>query len=81
MITLQVHIANAEPIKLDVEEMPQMSDIAVMGSNPRDRQDRELNWVDDGVSTIIVPWSRINFIQILPDQEAQEEFPLPFRND
>ena len=81
MITLQVHIANAEPIKLDVEEMPQMSDIAVMGSNPRDRQDRELNWVDDGVSTIIVPWSRINFIQVLPDQEAQEEFPLPFRND
>ena len=81
MITLQVHIANAEPIKLDVEEMPQMSDVAVMGSNPRDRQDRELNWVDDGVSTIIVPWSRINFIQILPDQEAQEEFPLPFRND
>ena len=81
MITLQVHIANAEPIKLDVEEMPQLSDIAIMGSNPRDRQDRELNWVDDGVSTIIVPWSRINFIQILPDQEAQEEFPLPFRND
>ena len=81
MITLQVHIANAEPIKLDVEEMPQMSDIAVMGSNPRDRQDRELNWVDDGVSMIIVPWSRINFIQVLPDQEAQEEFPLPFRND
>ena len=81
MITLQVHIANAEPIKLDVEEMPQMSDVAVMGSNPRDRQDRELNWVDDGVSTIIVPWSRINFIQVLPDQEAQEEFPLPFRND
>ena len=81
MITLQVHIANAEPIKLDVEEMPQMSDIAVIGSNPRDRQDRELNWVDDGVNTIIVPWSRINFIQVLPDQEAQEEFPLPFRND
>jgi hypothetical protein len=81
MITLQIHIANAEPIKVDVEEMPQMSDIAIMGSNPRDRQERELNWVDDGVSTIIIPWSRINFIQVLPDQEAEEEFPLPFRND
>ena len=61
MITLQVHIANQEPIKLDVEDLPQMNDIAVMGSNPRDRQDRELNWVDDGVNTIILPWSRINF--------------------
>jgi hypothetical protein len=81
MITLQIHIANAEPIKVDVEEMPQMTDIAILGSNPRDRQERELNWVDDGVSTIIIPWSRINFIQVLPDQEAEEEFPLPFRND
>jgi hypothetical protein len=81
MITLQIHIANSEPIKLDVEEMPQMSDIAIMGSNPRDRQERELSWVDDGVSTVIIPWSRINFVQVLPDQEADEEFPLPFRND
>jgi len=61
--------------------MPQMSDIAILGSNPRDRQERELSWVDDGVSTIIIPWSRINFIQVLPDREAEEEFPLPFRND
>lgn len=81
MITLQIHIANSEPIKVDVEEMPQMTDIAILGSNPRDRQERELTWVDDGVSTIIIPWSRINFIQVLPDQEAEEEFPLPFRND
>jgi hypothetical protein len=81
MITLQIHIANAEPIKLDVEELPKMEDVAIMGSNPRDRQERELSWVDDGVSTIIIPWSRINFIQVLPDQEAEEEFPLPFRND
>ena len=81
MITLQNHIANQEPIKLDVEDMPEMSDYAIMGSNPRDRQDRELTWIDDGVNTIMVPWSRINYIQVLPDQGAQEEFPLPFRND
>ena len=81
MITLQVHIANGEPIKLDVEEMPNMSDIAIVGSNPRDRQEREVNWIDDGVSTVIIPWSRINYIQILPSEDEQAEFPLPFRND
>ena len=81
MLTLQIHIANGEPIKLDVEEMPSMSDIAIVGSNPRDRQEREVNWVDDGVSTVIIPWSRINYIQILPSEDEEEEFPLPFRND
>lgn len=81
MITLQIHIANSEPIKLDVEEMPKLSDIAIIGSNPRDRKDKEITWVDDGVTTVIIPWSRINYIQVLPDMDAEEEFPLPFRND
>lgn len=81
MITIQIHLANSEPIKLDVEELPSLGDIAIIGSNPRDRKDKEVPWIDDGVNTVIIPWSRINFIQILPDQDAHEEFPLPFRND
>jgi hypothetical protein len=81
MITLQVHIVNQEPIKLDVEELPSLSDVAIIGSNPRDRTEREVNWIDDGVNTIIIPWSRISLIQILPDRDAEEPFPLPFRND
>lgn len=81
MITLLVHIANAEPVKLDVEEMPKLNDIVIIGSNPRDRKDKEVIWIDEGVTTIILPWSRINYIQVLPDKEAEEEFPMPFRND
>ena len=81
MITLLVHIANSEPVKLDVEEMPKLTDIVIIGSNPRDRKDREVTWLDEGVTTIILPWSRINYIQLLPDKEAEEEFPMPFRND
>ena len=79
MITIQVHIANQEPIKLDVEEMPKLSDVAIIGSNPRDRSERDVTWVDDGVSTIIIPWWRVNLIQVLPDEGAIEEYDLPFR--
>ncbi len=81
MITLLVHINNQDAVKLDVEELPNLSELAVIGSNPRDRKDKEVSWIDEGVTTIIIPWSRINFIQLLPDTEAKEEFPLPFRND
>ncbi len=81
MITLLIHIANAEPVKLDVEELPKLTDIVIIGSNPRDRKDKEVTWLDEGVTTIILPWSRINYIQILPDKEAEAEFPMPFRND
>lgn len=81
MLTLLIHINNADPFKLDVEEMPQPSDQMVIGKNPRDRADRELNWIEDGVSTIAIPMWRIVFFELLPSNEAADEFPLPFRSD
>jgi len=81
MYTIQVHVEGRDPIKLDVEELPSMADVAIIGSNPRDRIEREVDWVDDGVNTIIIPLTRIVFIQVLPDEDAEEDFPLPFRND
>lgn len=81
MITLQIHIANQEPIRVDVEELPSLSDVAVIGNNPRDRKEKEVEWLDEGVNTVIVPWWRINYIQVLPDTDAEEDFPMLFRND
>jgi hypothetical protein len=81
MVTLLVHINNADPIKLDSEEVPRPSDQAIIGKNPRDRTDREVTWVEDGVSTVVIPWWRITFIEVLPAAEEADEFPLPFRND
>lgn len=79
--TILVHISNAEPVKLDVEELPTTVDVAIVGRNPRDRADKDMPWLDEGVTTIMIPWWRVNYIQILPGTEEKDEFPLPFRND
>ena len=79
MISLVLHIANQEPVKVDVDEMPDPGDVAIIGKNPRERSDRELEWVDEGVQTVIIPWWRINYVQVLPSDEDQAEFPMPFR--
>ncbi len=81
MITLLIHLQNTEPIKVDVEDVPSTADTALMGKNPRDRSDRELDWIDDGVSTVLIPWSRISYVEVLPGAEEETEFPLPFRTD
>jgi hypothetical protein len=81
MITLLVHIANSEPVKVDVEEMPTPTDIMIVGRNPRDRKDREVEWLDEGVTTVMLPWSRINLIQVMPDPTSEAEFPQLWRND
>jgi hypothetical protein len=81
MITVLMHITNADPVKIDLDEMPDLRDAAIVGKNPRDRADKEVNWLEDGVTTIVFPWWRITFLEILPSREEEEEFPLPFRTD
>lgn len=56
MITLLLHISNSEPVKVDVEELPNPTDLMVIGRNPRDRKDREVEWLDEGVTTVMFPW-------------------------
>ncbi len=81
MYTIIVHISNSEPVKMDVEELPKPTDTIIIGNNPRERNDKDLTWLEEGVTQVIFPWWRINFIQILPDEEAAEEFPTFFRED
>ena len=81
MITLLVHINNADPVKLDVEDMPSPSDSAIIGKNPRERSEKEVTWIEDGVTTLIIPWWRITFVEVLPSAADEVEFPLPFRNE
>lgn len=81
MISLRVHIANSEPITVEVDAMPGPNDTLLLCKNMRDNNERELSWIDEGVRMIYVPVWRINYIQVLPASEEQEEFPLLFRND
>lgn len=80
MYTILVHISNQEPVKLDVEELPKPTDNCVVGKNPRDRADKEVDWIDEGVNTLMFAWWRINFIQVLPSGEEKLSFPLLYRD-
>ena len=71
-VSLIVHIANEEPIICEVEELPDAQDQIILLSNPRMRDGKELKYLEEEVSKMIVPWHRINFVQILPSAEAEE---------
>jgi hypothetical protein len=81
MVTLLLHIANADAIKVDVDSLPDPTHAALLCRNPRERSDKEVNWLEEGVTMVMFPWWRINFIEVLPDADAQVDFPLPFRED
>jgi hypothetical protein len=69
---IQIHIANDDPIVVDVDELPKPGDQFVMGMNPQRRDGKEVPYILREVNQVIFPWWRINFIQILPSEREEE---------
>ena len=72
MQTILVHISNEEPILAEIEELPTPADQAIFCINPRRRDGKDLHYVLPEVQTIIIPWWRINFVEIMPSGEEEE---------
>ena len=71
-LTVIVHLTNEEPILCELEELPNSQDQIVLLSNPRMRDGKELKFLEEDVSRIIVPWHRVNFVQVLPSTEIED---------
>jgi len=72
MQRIQVHISGDDPIVLEVEELPQFSDQFVTGINPQRRDGKEVSYFLREVNQVLIPWWRINFIQVLPSEDQQD---------
>ncbi|MCK4489694.1 MAG: hypothetical protein KAU23_05510 [Anaerolineales bacterium] len=70
--TVIIHIRNAEPILAEVEELPQASDTLITLSNPRQRDGKDLLFLERNVVNVIWPLAEISFIEILPGETAEE---------
>jgi len=70
--TVLIHISNEDPVVGEIEEMPTSLDLTITVNNPRKRDGKDLHFLQPDVSKVIWPWSRINFIEVLPS-DADEE--------
>jgi hypothetical protein len=73
-ISLLIHVTGEDAFVLDVEELPLPQDQILIGNNPRYRDGKEVRNVLPEVNTLILPWWRINFIEILPSKEEEEVY-------
>lgn len=69
---LQVHIANDDPIILDVDELPKADDTIITGMNPQRRDGKDVDYFLREVNQVIIPIWRVNFIQVLPSEKEEE---------
>lgn len=70
--TVQIHVTNEDPIVAEVEQLPERTDTLIVASNPRMRDGKDVRYLAQNVTTIILPISRINFIQVLPSSDEEK---------
>ena len=71
-ISVIVHIANEEPALGEIEELPKNTDTILTVHNPRKLDGRDLPYLADEVTTMVLPWHRIIFLEIMPSDDTDE---------
>lgn len=79
MLSLYVHINDGEPLVGEVDEMPDPLSQFLVIKNPRTRDGKDLRYLLDNVTTVIMPWWRITYVELMPSGEEEEVF-TPFRD-
>jgi hypothetical protein len=72
MLTFIVHIVNEDPVVCEVDEMPDPTDQFLVLHNPRRRDGKDVHYLDEDVTSMMVPWHRINFVQLMPSTDVEE---------
>lgn len=67
-----VHINNEDAVKGEIEKMPDTGDNLIIINNPQRKDGKDLHYLDEEVNTMIVPFHRINFVQVMPSADVDE---------
>ena len=72
MPTLVLHMQNEHPVVGEGDEIPVKTDTLIILKNPRRRDGKDLPYLEENVSSVAWPVSRLTFIEILPGGDDEE---------
>jgi hypothetical protein len=67
-----LHVTGETAILGEVDELPKPVDSIITISNPRQRDGKDLHYIDNNVVKVIWPIAKVNFIEILEDTEDEK---------
>jgi hypothetical protein len=79
--TVIVHIVGEDPVIAEIDQEPQPSDNFIHITNIRKRDGKEVHYLSPGVQSVMFPWSRITFLEIMVDEEERGKVIDFFRLD
>ncbi|KAA3643209.1 MAG: hypothetical protein DWQ07_22085 [Chloroflexi bacterium] len=71
-ITVIIHIANEDAVVGEIDDLPSPTDVSILVKNPRKRDGKDLHYLDGDVTTVLWPWNRITFIEVITSKAEEE---------
>jgi hypothetical protein len=70
--TVVLHLSGEDPLLADMDQEPQASDQFIKVTNLRKRDGKDVSYLTAGVQSVIYPWHRITFLEIMPSEEDRD---------
>ena len=67
-----LHVSGETAILGEVEELPKPTDVIIIVSNPRQRDGKDLHYIDNNVVKVIWPLAKVSFIEILESTDEEK---------
>lgn len=78
--TVLIHVANADAIMAEMDELPDPSATYILCTNPRGKDGKALHYIDETATRFMFPWDRITFLEAYPSDEDRAEIEVFFRD-
>lgn len=72
MPTVYVHVTSEDALVGEVDELPVKTDNLMTLKNPRRKDGKDVSYLEQNVTHIILPIHRITFIEVLPGAEEDQ---------
>ncbi len=70
--TLVLHLTGDVPVVGEVEELPKPTDTLIIVSNPRQRDGKDLHYLEDNVIKVMWPVEKLSLVEVLASEEEEK---------
>ncbi len=67
-----LHISGETSVAGEIEELPKATDTIILVINPRQKDGKDLHYLDNNVTKVIWPMNKVSFIEVL-DNAGEEK--------
>ena len=67
-----LHISGETSVAGEIEELPKPTDNIIVIMNPRQKDGKDLHYIDHNVVKVIWPLAKVSFIEILESTEEEK---------